>query len=237
MPQFPQNFLWGAATSAYQVEGNNIYSDWWEWERRIGLKEVSKEACRHYDLYKQDFDLAKNLNHNAHRLSIEWSRVEPRKDKFLDKEIDHYLEVVRCLREYGMEPIITLHHFTNPFWFAQCGGWQEKFAIDYFLDYVKRLVEALAKTVRYWITFNEPLVYVYHAYILGLWPPQEKSILKAMRVIENLICAHLKSYKLIHKIYKQKKLSSPYVSIAKNMQYFMPCQPTLRNRLAVYLRD
>ncbi|MDD5166578.1 MAG: family 1 glycosylhydrolase, partial [Candidatus Omnitrophica bacterium] len=74
MLKFPQGFFWGAATSAHQVEGNNTNNDWWEWEKRAGLKEVSGDACRHYQLYRQDFDLAVELNHNAHRLSLEWSR-------------------------------------------------------------------------------------------------------------------------------------------------------------------
>ena len=70
MVKFPKNFLWGAATSSYQVEGNNKNADWWQWEKRAG-KTQSGNACRHYEFYEQDFDIAQNLNHNAHRISIE----------------------------------------------------------------------------------------------------------------------------------------------------------------------
>ena len=237
MIQFPQDFLWGAATSAYQVEGNNTNADWWEWEKRVGLKETSGLACRHYELYEADFELAKLLNHNAHRLSIEWSRIEPQEGKFSEQELGHYKEVILSLKERNLEPIVTLHHFTNPLWFARMGGWENKRAYAYFLRYVEKIVGALCAQVKYWVTINEPMVYVYHAYILGLWPPQEKSFLKAKKVGENLILSHLKTYKLIHKIYRKENLSFPLISIAKNMQAFLPCLLTLRNRLATYLRD
>ena len=236
MLEFPKGFFWGAATSAYQVEGNNVNSDWWEWERKVGLKEVCGQACRHYEFYKEDFDLAKLLNHNAHRLSIEWSRVEPEEDKFSLQEIDHYVDVILSLRQHGIEPIVTLHHFTNPLWFTKLGGWQNKKAKDYFLRYVEQIVEVLSDKVNYWVTINEPMVYVCHSYILGLWPPQERSWFKARRVMDNLISSHAQVCRLIHDIYKKRNLSSPYVSIAQNMQAFMPCSPTLKNKVATYLR-
>ena len=113
MIQFPKDFYWGAATSSYQVEGDNTNADWWAWEKQAG-KEKSGPACRHYELFEQDFDLVKSLNHNAHRLSIEWSRIEPKEGEFSDEAIDHYIDVIKALRQRGIEPMVTLHHFTNP---------------------------------------------------------------------------------------------------------------------------
>jgi len=182
MIEFPKDFLWGAATSAYQVEGENSNSDWWEWEKRGRGKEPSGQACRHYELYKEDFDLAKSLNHNTHRLSVEWSRIEPQEGVFSDKELAHYQQVLTALRERNLKPLVTLHHFTNPVWFSRIGGWENKRSIDYFLRYTKRVVEALGNQVEYWMTINEPLVYAYHAYILGVWPPEKKSVFAARRV-------------------------------------------------------
>lgn len=237
MINFPKEFFWGAATSSYQVEGNNINSDWWEWEKRIGLKESSGEACRHYELYKEDFSLAKQLGHNAHRLSIEWSRIEPAKNNFSAQEINHYSGVINYLRELGIEPIVTLHHFTNPLWFARQGGWLDKNSVDYFLGYVEKIVSALCEQVNFWVTINEPMVYVYHSYILGIWPPQERSFSRAKMVTENFILAHSQAHQLIHAIYKKRNLPKPLVSIAKNMQAFQPCGLSLRNKLAAYLRN
>jgi beta-glucosidase len=255
MIQFPHNFFWGAATSAYQVEGDNLNCDWWEWEKRVGLQEVSGQACRHYHLYKQDFALAQSLNHNAHRLSIEWSHIEPEEGKFSQQEIDHYRDVILSLKELNIEPIVTLHHFTNPLWFAKLGGWLNKNAPRYFLRYTERIVEALADKVNYWVTINEPMVYVYHAYILGAWPPQKRSFFKAKKVTHNLATAHIRAYRLIRSIYQKRNLSFPSISIAQNLQAFISCSPTFpakggipkldlkslfireKNKFAAYLRD
>ncbi len=237
MIQFPDNFLWGAATSAYQVEGGNSNCDWWQWERQAGLKEASGDACRHYQLYREDFDLAKQLNHNAHRLSVEWARIEPQKGNFSQTEIRHYIDVIDSLRMRGIEPIVTLHHFTNPAWFALEGGWLNSQAAERFLRYTNHIVSALSGKVKYWVTFNEPMVYLYQSFILGLWPPQEKSFLKALRVASTLSAAHTKAYHLIRGIYRKQGLEPPLISIANNMQSFMPCRPNFRNRVAASLRN
>lgn len=236
---FPEGFLWGAATSSYQVEGNNVYSDWWEWERRGKVKYLSGEACRHYQLFERDFSLAKSLGHNAHRISIEWSRVEPNKGKWDEAELKHYCEVMRALKERDLKPVVTLHHFTSPKWLFEEGGWLKGITVRYFCRYVERIVEAIGKDVRYWITINEPLVFVYYCYVKGIWPPGERSILKAIRVMRNLISAHKKAYKQIHKIYKKHSWMEPSVGIAKNMRIFEPClfnHPYL-NRFRASFRD
>ena len=237
MIEFPKDFFWGAGASAYQVEGNNVNSDWWEWEKRIGLKEASGLACRHYEFYKSDFDLAKHLCHNAHRLSIEWSRIEPQEAGFSSKDLEHYRDVIFSLKERNIEPVVTLHHFTNPLWFANLGGWSNKEAPRYFLRYVGIIVDALCDKVRFWVTINEPMVYVYYSYILGAWPPQEKSFSKAKTVTDNLIISHTQAHRLIHAVYKEKGLPAPSVSIANNVQPFEACRDNLRNKFAVYLRD
>ncbi|MDD5245960.1 MAG: glycoside hydrolase family 1 protein [Candidatus Omnitrophica bacterium] len=237
MINFPKDFLWGASTSAYQVEGQNSNCDWWRWEKKAGLKDLSGDACRHYDLFDQDFALARKLNHNAHRLSIEWSRIEPGKGEFSSQEISHYIEVIDSLHRNALEPLVTLHHFTNPLWFADSGAWLEKSGVDCFLEYVRRTVEALADKVRYWITINEPLVYVYHAYLLGVWPPQESSLRLSLRVVERLLAAHIGAHRIIREIYRKKNLPFPLIGIAKNMQAFEPCDRGLRTRLGLFLRE
>ena len=236
MIKFPEDFLWGAATSSYQVEGDNTNADWWAWEKTAG-RENSGKACRHYEFYAQDFDLAKGLNHNAHRLSIEWSRIEPEEGKFSQEELKHYIDVILALRARNIEPLVTLHHFTNPLWFAESGGWEKKRSVRYFLRYCDFLSKALAKHVHYWITINEPNVYISHGYILGVWPPQAKSYLKAKKVEGNFVRAHIQAYRLIHKIYKELNIPVPLVSLAQNMMAFVPCRNNLKDKLAAALRD
>jgi beta-glucosidase len=236
MLKFPQNFLWGAATSAYQVEGDNVHSDWWSWEKKVG-KECSGEACNHYKFYEQDFNLAKNLNHNAHRFSIEWSRIEPKQGEFSKKELQHYEDVLLSLKKLGIEPLVTLHHFTNPLWLSKLGGWENKKSIEYFLRYCDFVVQALAPHVRYWITINEPTVFLSHAYIFGVWPPQAKSFFRAKTVQNNLVKAHVKTYALIHNIYKKSNAPRPSVGFSQFTQAFVPCVNTLKNTLATKLRN
>ena len=235
MIQFPKDFLWGAATAAYQVEGDNDRADWWHWEKKSG-KENSGDACRHYELYEMDFDLAKGLCHNAHRLSIEWSRVEPENGKFSGEVLKHYIQVLKSLRSRGIEPVVTLHHFTNPAWLSDLGGWENAKSPEYFLRFVDFVVRALAGYVRIWITLNEPTIYVSNAYLFGAWPPQAKSFGRARRVERHMVAAHIKAYRLIHRIYRDGKLSKPAVSFSQHMMALVPCTPSLKNRLGAYLR-
>src|SRR3989338_6344271 len=118
-----EQFLWGTATSAHQVEGGNIHKDWWEWENETPGAERSGKAADHYNRFREDFTLAKKLGHNAHRLSIEWSRIEPEEDRWDANAVSHYREVLGELKANNMKVFLTLHHFTNPVWFARRGGW------------------------------------------------------------------------------------------------------------------
>jgi beta-glucosidase len=232
MNRFPRDFFWGASTSAHQVEGGNIHNDWWLAEQSGALREASNQACRHYELYPEDFAIAKDLGHNCHRFSIEWSRIEPHEGVFQA----FYRKVIAELKNRGIEPVVTLHHFTNPAWFSQRGGWAKFKLQRYFLRFVGKMVKEFASEVKFWVTINEPLVYSSHSYLLGNWPPKQCSLFKTAKVTFNLAQAHIKAYRIIHKIYQDKGLESPMVSIAANLQAFEFCRPTLKNKLAVYLR-
>jgi beta-glucosidase len=237
MNKFPRNFLWGAATSAHQVEGQNIHNDWWLAEQNHAIKVASGDACRHYELYAQDFAIARELNHNCHRFSIEWSRIEPEEGKFDISEIEHYRKVIFELKSQGLEPIVTLHHFTNPIWFSQKGGWTDSALQKYFLRFIDKIVREFADQVKFWITINEPLIYSSHSFLFGVWPPKKRSLFKTAQVTFNMAGAHIEAYRIIHKIYQEMSLEKPMVSIAANLQAFEICTPTLKNKLALYLRN
>ena len=202
-------FLWGAATSAYQVEGGNK-NDWSETVFDAG------QATGHYYHFEEDFGLAKSLGHNAQRISIEWSRIEPEKGKFNQEELEHYYKVISAIREKGMEPMVTLWHFTNPIWFARLGGFTNKKAEKYFSRYVNFVVGNLKNSVKFWITINEPMIYAANAYYKGIWPTQEFSpIFSYFKAINNLIKCHRTAYKIIH-----RHNHSAQVGIAKNNIHF-----------------
>lgn len=239
--QFPSGFLWGAATSAHQVEGG-LHNDWTEWEKqhaerlareaegRFGhlpnwpdikaqaqnpANYISGRACDHYNRYEEDFDIAQSLGHTAHRFSIEWSRIEPREGEFDEKEIEHYRKVIAALRARGMEPFVTLWHWTQPLWIRDIGGWENKKTVDYFLRFVEKAVGALKEDVTFWIVLNEPNIYTSFGFIKGSHPPGEKNIFKAGKVYLNLLKAQKRSYEVIRKIDQNAE-----VGMANSFMYF-----------------
>ncbi len=213
--KFPDDFFWGAATSSHQIEGDK-HNDWTEWEksekrfshlRSTGLAEqygldnfVSGKACNHYKLFHEDFNLAKELGHNVLRFSIAWSRIEPEEGVFDQKEIDHYKEKARKLRELGIEPFVTLWHWPIPVWLRDKGGWQSGKVINYFSRYTEKVVASLKDEVQFWITLNEAELYANNSYLSGIWPPQKKNLISYLLVTRNLIKAHRKAFKIIKKI-------------------------------------
>ncbi|MDA1334953.1 MAG: glycoside hydrolase family 1 protein [bacterium] len=205
-------FFWGAATSAHQVEGGN-HNDWSEFEIERKL-EQSGRAAEHYRLYKDDFDLAQELGHNAHRFSIEWSRIEPREGEFDEVALEHYKNVVAALHERNLEPFVTLWHWTVPTWFRDKGGWTADTAVDDFLRFVERVIGVIPN-VRFWVTLNEPNVYTIHGYYNADWPPGKKSIRNLIKANFNLVKAHKQAYQFIH-----AHLPAVQVGITQNLIYF-----------------
>ncbi len=154
---FPKGFLIGASTAAHQVEGNNINSDYWAQEQmpHSSFTEPSGIACDHYNRYEEDIRLMAQAGLNAYRFSIEWARIEPEEGRFDENEIRHYRKVIHCCRENGVEPIVTLMHFTSPVWLIKKGGWEAENTIGYFRRYAAYVAEKLGDEIRYICTSNE----------------------------------------------------------------------------------
>ncbi len=221
--QFPSGFLWGAATAAHQVEGNNTHSDWWAWEQAGRVKERSGLACDQYNRFASDFDLAASLGHNAHRLSIEWARIEPEEGRFDDAEVAHYVDVIKALRTRGLEPLVTLHHFTSPQWLTAQGGWTNPKVVDLYARYVRRIADALIGEVHFWITINEPMVFLRLHYLEGLGPPGLKDLGQGLKVIEHMILAHAAAFRILHGAAKARG-TTVSVSVAKHLPAFTACK-------------
>lgn len=167
---FPKDFLWGAASSAFQVEGNTPPTDWTMGAKEGRVPPIGR-ACEHYTRFTEDFDIAKSLGHTAHRFSIEWARIEPAEGVFDEREIEHYREVLRALRERGIEPFVTLWHFTLPRWFVESGAWSRRDAPDVFARYAAYVVTHLGDLATHFATINEPYSIVINGYVRGTWPP------------------------------------------------------------------
>lgn len=232
--QFPPDFLWGSATSSHQVEGNNTNNDWWEWEQRVQPPEKrSGLACNQYELYEQDFDLIKELGHNAHRLSLEWSRIEPVEGQFDAAAIEHYRLVLKALQDRGIKVMLTTFHFTIPRWLAAKGGWENGKAAKYFARFIDRITPVYKDYVDLWCTINEPGVYIYQNYIIGAWPPQKISWWKSFKVYMNLIKGHQLAYKMIHKHQLNAR-----VGIAHNVNSIRALHKhSFRENFAVWMGD
>lgn len=260
--RFPKGFLWGAASSAHQYEGGN-HNQWsvWELENAKSLatsapyhyddlenwpdiKKIAKTPANyvsgkgiyHRDLYEKDFDLMVNMGMNAWRFSIEWSRIQPAEDAWSAEAIGYYRNYLTALKKRGIEPVVTLFHFTLPVWFADKGGFARKSNIRYFTSYVSRLFDELGMQFKYVITINEPEIYATNSYKQGIWPPNVIDKKIARTVSNNLALAHNSVAKLIHSKNKKHK-----VSVAKNSAFYYPgddAKLTVRSALAMqYISD
>jgi beta-glucosidase len=156
--QFPDGFLWGAATAGHQVEGGNVNADLWplEWAENSIFVEPSGDACDHYHRYPEDIATLAGLGCNAYRFSLEWSRIEPEPGYFSHAALDHYKRMVACCQERGITPFVTLNHFTTPRWFAGIGGWGNSGAADRFGRYAARVTEHMGDLLSWVGTLNEP---------------------------------------------------------------------------------
>lgn len=157
MKKFSKEFMLGAATAAHQVEGNNIHSDYWVQEQipHSSFDEPSLDAVDHYNRYEEDIRLLAGAGLNTYRFSIEWARIQPEPDAWEREEVEHYRKVIRCCKENGVTPIVTMHHFTSPKWLITQGGWENPEVVTKFQTYCKRLVEEIGDELEYVCTINE----------------------------------------------------------------------------------
>ncbi len=224
---FPEGFLWGTATAAHQIEGNNTNSDWWEWERtKIPRSlmsspgheyplEESSIACDSYNRYEEDFDLCTKMNNNAIRMSVEWSRIEPKDGTFDPDQIDHYKKVIKSAKDRGLKVFVTLHHFTNPKWFSNLGGWENSKSPYYFSRYAKKCADEFGQITEAFITINEPQVYALQGFLKGEWYPCKRSFLLSLKVQLNFMRANNMAYDVIKAAYKNYK-----VGLVKNIVWY-----------------
>jgi beta-glucosidase len=219
---FPKRFFWGVSTSAHQVEGGN-HNQWtvWELENAMTLASqapyqakhlskwddiepqatspgnyVSDDAVAHYRMYEQDFGYAKAMNMNAFRFSIEWSRIEPEEGSWSVEAIQHYKDYLAAMKAKGLEPFVTLWHWTMPEWFAAKGGFEKRANVQYFVRFAEKVLQELGSDFRYIITINEPDTYAAQSYLVGNWPPNQRHKLTAFWVYMNLARAHREVYRV-----------------------------------------
>lgn len=229
--KFPDGFYWGAATASYQVEGGIDNNDW-AGAATEGRVPPCGLACDHFNRYEEDFDIAKDLGHTAHRFSIEWARIEPKEGEFDKEAVEHYRQVLTALKKRNIKPFVTIWHFTLPDWFANSGGFERKDSSEIFARYSAFLVRELGDLCDHFSTMNEPNVFGSNGWLRGSWPPFKRFAItdlvsitnsgriyesKAskglrplflyLRVMKNLAKAHNLAYKEIKKISPNTEVS------------------------------
>jgi len=221
---FPTGFLWGSATASHQVEGNNTNNQWWQWEQqpgRILQGHRSGLACDWWGgRWQEDFDRAAADGQNAHRFSVEWSRIQPTPDRWDESALEQYRQMLRGLLERNMQPMVTLHHFSDPTWLTEQGGWENPEVVEKFIRYVRKVVEGLKEYTNLWCTINEPNGYALLGYVSGEFPPGKHDIKLAMRVMANMVKAHAAAYHAIHDIQTEAR-----VGFAWNYRLLEPAKP------------
>lgn len=221
---FPENFLWGAASAAAQIEGA-----WMEDGRTPSIWDVADPkrfrdgasphvACDHYHRYKEDVALMKALGIKSYRFSISWSRVIPEKGKVNSKGIAFYRDLIRELCSAGIEPLVTLYHWDMPLWVYEDGGWEKENIIGHYCDYVRVVMEELSGDVTYWMTFNEPQVFIMMGYVAGTYAPFKHKVFTFKKLVRNMLVAHGEGVQVIRKYAK----CPPKIGIAMAAASYIP---------------
>lgn len=216
----PRGVDFCVSTSAHQIEGENRFSDWWVFEQKSGViknGDRSGKATDHLRLFRDDVALMKSIGVKRYRFSIEWARLEPREGEFDEEAADWYRSLLSELKSAGVEPMVTLHHFTLPQWVREKGGWEWAGAPERFNRYVEKVVREIAPDVRDWNTFNEPMVHLVTGYMAGVVPPQSKDLKQMKVALVGVLKSHALAYETLH---RQSRNTSVRVGVAHHLRVF-----------------
>jgi beta-glucosidase len=237
--QLPKNFLMGSATSATQIEGGDKNNSWYRWCQSPGHIHDGTDCIRaddHWNRYPKDIHLLKELHHDVYRMGLEWSRIEPEQGKYDETAIRHYRDEISLLLQNNIKPLVTLHHFSNPLWFDDMGGWENPNVVELFTCFTRYVVNELGDLVSEWITINEPNVFLVYGYARGTWPPGKTNILAMFKAMRHLVLAHIQSYREIHRIRSERKFTgNTMVGIAHHLRIFDPENGKFRNKVPAKL--
>jgi len=225
--KFPEGFLWGSAISAFQTEGGLVKNEWCNIAARGKISDGSRpeDAVNFWDYYAKYISLIKEMNHSIFRMSVEWARIEPEEGHYDEGALRHYRNIISAVSAAGIKPVVDLHHHSNPLWLAKKGGWSNRSSVADFRRFTNKVINSLGDLTDMWLTINEPVVLAVTAYMLGLFPPQEKNIYRTFKCIDNLAEAHVAAYEEIHEIFAKNGWGRPQVGFAKHIRCFNPYNP------------
>lgn len=223
----PERMLMGVATAATQIEGGNVDSNWNDWYQRGFIKDGTDPAVGndHWEKWQEDTAIMADMGLQIYRFGIEWARIMPKEGEINEDAITRYRKELELLREKGIRPLLTIHHFTNPMWFERMGAFEKRENLHFYIELVELTIDRFGDLCSDYITINEPNVYATNSYFFGMWPPAKKSIKSTIAVMENLAYCHIRAYQMIHRKRKAMGYTDTMVGCANHLRVFSPENP------------
>ena len=220
----PKGLLMGVSTAATQIEGGDVNSNWNDWFQQGRIKDGTNPAQDndHWQHWEEDTDLMAKMGLHLYRFSIEWARLMPTADTVDEAAVLRYRQELQLLKEKGIRPLLTIHHFTNPMWFEKMGAFEKRENLSYYLQLVELAVDRFGDLCSDYITINEPNVYATNSYFFGMWPPGYTDVGKTLRVMENLAYCHIRAYTMIHSKRRAMGFDDTMVGCANHVRIFAP---------------
>lgn len=230
--------LLGVSTAAAQIEGGDVNSNWNDWYKRGFIKDGTDPAAAndHWLKWREDTELMHEMGLQLYRFGVEWARLMPREGEVDEDAVARYRQELALLRERGIRPLLTIHHFANPMWFEEKGAFEKRENLHYYLELVELVAERFGDLCSDYITINEPNVYATNSYFFGLWPPGVRSVGRTLAVMENLAFCHIRAYGLLHEKRSAMGYTDTMVGCANHLRIFAPRdEGNLRHRLSARL--
>lgn len=225
--RLPEGLLLGVSTAATQIEGGDTDSNWNDWYKQGRITDGTDPSAAndHWVKWREDTELLAQMGMQIYRFGIEWSRLLPQPGKLDEAAVEQYRQELLLLREKGIKPLLTIHHFTNPMWFERKGAFSKRENLEDYLYLVRLTVERFGDLVSDYITINEPNVYATNSWFFGQWPPGHKSLGETIAVMENMAWCHIKAYNMIHKMRRDMGYTDTKVGFANHVRVFDPKEP------------
>ena len=222
--RFKDGFLMGVSSASTQIEGGEIENNWLDWYRKGHIHDNTSPAVAddHWNRWEEDTQLMIDMKLQISRFGIEWARIQPAEDRIDKAAIQRYRKELMMLRDHGIRPLLTIHHFSNPMWFEEKGAFLKRENLHYFLKFAELAVKCFGDLASDYITINEPNVYASNSYMWGEWNPGHKSFKEYATVLENFAYCHIKAYQMIHRVRSRMGYSDTKVGFANHLRVFDP---------------
>lgn len=223
----PKGMLMGVSTASMQIEGGYVNANWNDWYQKGFIKDGTNPAAAndHWEKWQEDTELMGRMGLQSYRFSIEWARLMPNEGQVDEAAVERYRQELMLLKEKGIRPLLTIHHFSNPMWFEEKGAFEKWENTRYYIELVELAVRSFGDLCSDYITINEPNVYAVNSYMFGQWPPAKKSLKATLNVMENLAYCHILAYERIHEMRSRMGCTDTKVGCANHLRVFAPKNP------------